>query len=92
VIALLAAKRWPFRLHATYDESISVLRTSLDAAKVGDKEKLDGLRRLEKFARNIEERYEPSADFDAVVAHENSISRDLGGRSVFDDFKERNKA
>ena len=71
----------------TYDESISVLRVSLDAARVGDKEKLEGFRRLEKFARTIEERCEPLADFDAVVAHEKSISRDLGGRSVFDDVK-----
>jgi hypothetical protein len=71
----------------TYDESISVLRVSLDAARVGDKEKLDGFRRLEKFARTIEEHYEPLADFDAVVAHEKAISRNLGGRSVFDDVK-----
>jgi uncharacterized protein len=73
----------------TYDESISVLRTSLDRAKVGDKEKLDGFRRLEKFARTIEERYEPRADFHATIAHENAISRELGGRSVFDDVKKR---
>jgi uncharacterized protein len=73
----------------TYDESISVLRVSLDAARVGDKEKLEGFRRLEKFARTIEERLQPRADFDAAVAHEKSISRELGGRSVFDDFKER---
>jgi hypothetical protein len=69
----------------TYDESISVLRASLDAAKVGDNEKLDGFRRLEKFVRTIEASYEPHADFDAAIAHEKSISRSLGGRSVFDD-------
>ena len=73
----------------TYDESISVLRNSLDRARVGDKEKLDGFRRLEKFARNIEENYEPRADFDAAIAHEKAISRELGGRSVFDDIKKR---
>lgn len=73
----------------TYDESISVLRVSLDAAKVGDREKLDGFRRLEKFTRTIEERYEPRADFDAAVAHEKSISHELGGRSVFDDVPKK---
>jgi hypothetical protein len=73
----------------TYDESISILRTSLDAARLGDKEKLEGFRRLEKFARAIEERSKPLADFDAAVAYEKSISRDLGGRSVFDDIQER---
>jgi hypothetical protein len=69
----------------TYDESLNCLRTSLDGAKVGDKDKLDGLRRLECFVRAIETRLKPEADFDAVIAHENAISRSLDGRSVFDD-------
>jgi hypothetical protein len=71
----------------TYDESLSVLRTSLDAAKVGDTEKLDGFRRLERFTRAIEQSFEPRADFDAAIEHERSISRDLDGRSVFDDVR-----
>jgi hypothetical protein len=88
--ALGGKDRHPFPVPLkTYDESIAVLRTSLDAAKVGDKDKLDGFRRLERFARTIESNYEPRADFDATIAHEKSISRALGGRSVFDDFKER---
>jgi uncharacterized protein len=88
--ALGGKDRHPFPVPLkTYDESILVLRNSLDAAKVGDKEKLEGFRQLEKFARTIEERYEPRADFNAVIAHEKSISRDLGGRSVFDDIKKK---
>jgi len=69
----------------TYDDSLSVLRTSLDAAKLGDADKLDGFRRLEKFVRAVENRYAPVADFDAVVAHERAISRECGGRTVCDD-------
>lgn len=69
----------------TYDESLNFLRASLDAAKVGDKEKIDGFRRLERFAHNVEKRMKPMADFDKVIAHENAISKSLGGRSVFDD-------
>src|SRR5687768_3876715 len=69
----------------TYDESLNFLRNSLDAARVGDREKLDGFRRLEKFVRGVETNLKPEADFNAVVAHENKISRSLGGRSVFDD-------
>ena len=69
----------------TYDESLNFLRCSLDAARVGDREKLDGFRRLEKFVRGVETNMKPEADFSAVVAHENKISRSLGGRSVFDD-------
>ena len=73
----------------TYDESLNFLRTSLDKAKVGDKEKIEGFRRLEKFARNVEKRMSPMANFDKLIAHENKISRSLGGRSVFDDRPER---
>ena len=69
----------------TYDESLNFLRTSIDAAKLGDKDKLDGLRRLERFVRTIETDLKPEADFDAIVAHEKAISRSLDGRSVFDD-------
>jgi hypothetical protein len=43
------------------------------------------MRRLDRFVLAVEERVQPEADFDAVIAHENSISKSLGGRSVFDD-------
>ena len=66
----------------TYDESLNFLRTSLDAAKVGDKEKLDGFRRLERFVRTVETRLEPQADFKALVDHETAISPSLNGRTV----------
>jgi uncharacterized protein len=69
----------------TYDESLNLLRTSLDAAKLGDRHKLDGFRRLERFVRAVETRLEPKANFAAVIAHENAISRSPDGRSVFDD-------
>ena len=58
---------------------------ALDAAKVGDKDKLDGFRRLESFVRAAETHLEPEANLDAVIAHEEAISPSLGGRSVFDD-------
>jgi hypothetical protein len=76
----------------TYDESLNFLRRSLDAARVGDREKLDGFRRLEQFARRVETHLKPEADFPAVIAHENKISRSLGGRSVFDDKPEGQRA
>ena len=68
----------------TYDESLSVLRKSLDAAKLGDTDKLDGFKRLDRFVRGVAERYTPEADFAAAVAHEHAISPRLDGRSVFD--------
>jgi hypothetical protein len=69
----------------TYDASISVLRTALDAAKAGDRDKLDGMRRLDQFVRSVEQRYQPEANFDAVIQNERAISPHLGGRTVIDD-------
>jgi hypothetical protein len=68
----------------TYDASLAVLRCALDSAKAGDREKLDGMRRLDQFVRAVEE-HQPDADFDAIIRHERAISREIGGRTVFDD-------
>ena len=69
---------------ATYDASIGVLRRGLEAARLGDPDRTDGLRRLDRFVRAIEARVAPRADFDAVLAHERAISPGLGGRTVSD--------
>lgn len=69
----------------TYDESLNFLRHSLDAAKVGHTEKLDGFRRLDSFVRMVEKQFKPSVDLDALIRHENAISRSLDGRTAFDD-------
>ena len=66
----------------TYDESLNFLRNSLHAAKLDHTEKLDGFRRLDGFVRMIETRLKPTADFGAVVRHENAISPSLNGRTV----------
>jgi uncharacterized protein len=85
-LALGGKDRHPFPVPLkTYDESIAVLRRSLDAAKLADPDKTDGLRRLDRFVRAVEERMAPRAEFDALVKHESAISKSLGGRSVFDD-------
>jgi hypothetical protein len=68
----------------TYDESLGVLRRSLETARLGERDKLDGFKRLDRFTRIIEQRLAPAADFNAAVAHEHAISPALDGRSVFD--------
>jgi hypothetical protein len=68
-----------------YDESLAVLRRSLEAARLGHTEKLEGFRRLDRLTRDVEERREPLADFDAALTHERAISESVGGRTVFDD-------
>src|SRR5215471_8135556 len=68
-----------------YDESINFLRNSLDRAKVGDTEKIEGFKRLDRFVKTVETGLDPIAHFNEVIAHEKEISPSIGGRSVFDD-------
>jgi uncharacterized protein len=75
----------------TYDESLNFLRSSLDSAKLGDTDKIEGFRRLERFICAVETELQPAADFQKVVAHENEISASLNGRSVFDDRPKRQR-
>jgi len=83
--ALGGKDRHPFPVPLkTYDASISVLRRALDSAKIGDTEKIDGFKRLDRFARAIEKHYDPIAKFSELVRHEQAISKSLDGRSVFD--------
>lgn len=69
----------------TYDESLNYLRSSLDKAKLGDTEKLEGFGRLDKFVKTVEAELSPIAEFKALIAHEKAISSSLHGRSVYDD-------
>jgi hypothetical protein len=88
--ALGGKDRHPFPVPLkTYDESIAVLRRGLDSSKVGYSEKTGALQRLDRFVRLVEERCAPEAQFAAVIAHEEEISASVGGRSVFDDRRQR---
>jgi hypothetical protein len=68
----------------SYDESIALLRRSLDKAKLDGGAKLEGFRRLDRFVKVVERQIEPEADFDAVLRHERAISPAQNGRTVFD--------
>jgi len=69
----------------TYDETLGVLRRALQAARVGNQEKIDGFKRLDKLTRAVERDSSPLADFDSLMQHERRISPSIGGRTVFDD-------
>jgi hypothetical protein len=66
----------------TYDETIGVLRRSLEAAKIGHTEKIDGIRRLDGFVRAVEHSKAPNADFGETIARERQISPSLGGKTA----------
>jgi len=87
--ALGGKDRHPFPVPLkTYDESLAVLRRSLESAKLGNPEKIDGFRRLDRFSRHLECQLHPKADLGEAIAQENAISKSLNGRSVFDDNRE----
>jgi hypothetical protein len=73
----------------TYDESLAILRRSLDAARLGHTERLEGFKRLDRLTRAVEHDRQPLADFTAALEHERHISPSIGGRTVFDDAPRR---
>jgi uncharacterized protein len=65
-----------------YDETIRVLKTAVQNAKLGRDEELAALERLDDQARDLERRVSgPSVE--AVIAEERRRSHEYGGRSVF---------
>ena len=72
----------------TYDESLAVLRRSLEAARLGHLEKVQGFKRLDQLTRSIEAGRQPFADFNETVAHEWQISPSVGGKTVLDERRE----
>jgi hypothetical protein len=66
----------------TYDGTIQVLRRSLEAARVGNTDRIDGLRRLDRFVQAIEHSKAPSADFTETIAREHQISNSLHGTTA----------
>jgi hypothetical protein len=57
------------------DETIDVMRRSLKAAKIGNTDKIDGLRRLDRFVQSVGRSNAPNANFGETVAREREISR-----------------
>ncbi len=67
-----------------YDETISILKTSVEKAKLEKKEKIECLNQLYKIYRKIEEKLNPEADFEKTLKKERKESKLYGGRTVFD--------
>jgi hypothetical protein len=65
-----------------YDQTIAVLKSAIEKAKLGNDERLDALRRLDDQTRRLE-RTATGPSFDEFVAKERRNSHAYGGRSVF---------
>jgi uncharacterized protein len=66
-----------------YDETIDVLRDSVEKAKLGNTEKSAALKNLSKVTEMMEKDFTPNNDFDKVIAKERAESYKYGGRTVF---------
>jgi uncharacterized protein len=66
-----------------YDETINVLRTSVEKAKIGASDKQQAIRQLSTLALKIEENFEPKPFFNDVVQKEREESYKYGGMTVF---------
>lgn len=65
-----------------YDESIRVLRESIEKSKLGYKEKSDCIKRLHTTALKIEQNCSPEVDFDATIKFEKEHSKQWDGKTV----------
>jgi hypothetical protein len=65
-----------------YDETIRVLKSAVEHAKLGLDERTDALKRLDDQARRLEGSAR-GPSFEAVVANERNQSAGYGGRSIF---------
>ncbi len=67
-----------------YDETIAILQTSVEKAKLGDSDKQQAIKNLTIAAQQMEKSFEPDANaFDRVIAKERAESHKYGGRTVF---------
>lgn len=66
-----------------YDETIHVLKTSVEKAKLGNSDKQKAIQQLSVLARQIEENFEPRPFFDEIVQKERDESYQYGGMTVF---------
>ena len=75
--------RHPFPVPTrVYDQTIRVLKTAVQNAKLGQEERLAAIRRLDDQARRLE-RHASGPSVEALLADEMRQSHRYGGRSVF---------
>ena len=65
-----------------YDESIRVLRDSIEKSKLGYNDKSDCIKRLHQVALKVEKNCVPQVDFDAAIKFEREHSKEWDGKTV----------
>jgi uncharacterized protein len=70
-----------------YDETISVLKNSIDKARIDGSEKLKALKKLSEISLSVEKNFIPNDFLEDVIAKERATSYLHGGKTVFGDAK-----
>jgi hypothetical protein len=82
-LALGGKDRHPYPVPVkVYDETIRVLKSAVQSARLGREEQLQAINRLDDQARRLE-RTATGPSVDVYMARERERSPDLGGRTVF---------
>ena len=69
---------------AVYDETIGILQTAVQKAKVGQGDKLESMKKLHELARRAEDQFTPTGKgLEEYIAQERADSWKYGGRTVF---------
>lgn len=71
----------------TYDETISILKTAVEKAKIGDSDKHQAIKSLTRLVQKAEEDFIPQGDVQSFIEHERRDSWKYGGKTVFGDSK-----
>ena len=67
-----------------YDETINVMKTSVERARIGDSDKSTAIKNLTLLAQQIETDFQPDpSSFNRVIEQERRDSHLYGGRTVF---------
>jgi uncharacterized protein len=74
----------PFPVPVTvYDETIAILQTAVHKAKLGQRDKLDAVRKLTGLAQKVEKDFTPAGGLAEYIEKERKDSWKYGGRTVF---------
>jgi hypothetical protein len=66
-----------------YDETISILQTAVQKAKIGQTDKQEAIRQLSALAQKVEKDFTPSGQVEEWIEKEKKDSWKYGGRTVF---------
>jgi uncharacterized protein len=68
-----------------YDETITILKSSVEKAKIGEPDKQKALKSLSEISRQLEKNFTPEQNLKELIQLERNNSWKHGGKSVFGD-------